>query len=141
MNTYNITIVKKQPATKNAGPDEYQAQTISCAASHPWDAAHKCVSQLQDQASILYAEPEIDMKLYQEEPHQLPITRKGSKGYLKSWPSPPQDTNAFVWHLGDEYSQLAKAAREVWDGTGLSPEIKIAHIDTGYEVGHPALPE
>ncbi|WP_299547427.1 S8 family serine peptidase [Seonamhaeicola sp.] len=109
--------------------------------AHPWDKAYELYEELKSKGISSYIEPDL-----------IPIDEDLSKGsragtednnYLKTWPKPPAGSqDEFTWHLDDRHSQLA-SARDHLIKT-LSEEalnIKIAHIDTGYDPTHPAVPE
>ncbi|MBU2938528.1 S8/S53 family peptidase [Lacinutrix sp. C3R15] len=112
-------------------------------AENPWDAAHnyRSTRKLKD----FYVEPEIDQNIYEIEKLDKLILKSTTPHYLKNWPKPPAIKNHFVWHLLDDYSQLKQASEKVWnkieDKKQEEKRIKIAHIDTGFQPNHPALPE
>jgi hypothetical protein len=140
MPVINLTLAKQSIELKSATPAGLYTETVCESADHPWDAAHQYLQKIETEWNVIkYLEPEIDMQLFEEE-HQKFVIKGAAGGYLNNWPAPPQDGDFFVWHLGDDFSQLARARQKVWNGEGNPPKIKIAHIDTGYEPGHPALP-
>lgn len=112
--------------------------TVVVQSDNAWDAAHKYreTNELEE-----YVEPDIDNDLYDvEEPTKL-LFKSTKAGYLQNWPAPPEIDDKFIWHLDDDYSELKKASNTVWNKVNAEKCIKIAHIDTGYQEGHPALPE
>lgn len=63
--------------------------------------------------------------------------------FLPFWPPVSAGGEASpVWHLDDEHSQLASARAAVWkslESSGIKEQVMVAHLDTGYWAGHPAL--
>ena len=109
-----------------------------------WDLAHRCLNkEAKSGNEIQYIEPiyKCQSNLFQLPDTEKEIKRKSSNNqYLKNWPKPPNVENQFVWYLGDNYSQLSKARKEVLE-KNPNAKIKIAIIDTGIQKDHPALPE
>lgn len=116
--------------------------------AHPWDVAHAAVQQrfglAETAGRILHAEPDLiqgwtwlepsvpgaDMRtLSAADPCSNPKGQDAHGAYEKG----PQ----FGWHLGDEYSGLATARAMVGDAI---KNIKIFHLDTGYDPNHHGLP-
>lgn len=114
--------------------------------THPWDRAHQAVREpaaigLESTAAPTYAEPDFVQA--------FPFPRADGGG-LESGATGPCDDRGpdeywpiaeprHGWHLNAEHSQL-KAAR---DRVGQSPslrEVRIIHLDTGYDPDHPSRP-
>ncbi|MFT3749053.1 MAG: S8/S53 family peptidase [Agriterribacter sp.] len=111
-------------------------------ARSPWDAAHEYLEKEKKKSgNTPYVEPEIVSELFSEETGTSKIIPKSVDGYLQNWPKPDMGPDAFVWHLGKKYSQLAEARDKVFSKIKTDKCIKIAHIDTGYQKGHPCLPD
>jgi hypothetical protein len=112
---------------------------------HPWDQAHRLLHQpasfgLEGTAQLSYAEPDF----IQEFPYERRTDRA-----LESFAAPPCSDeppdgfwpvgNPVVgWHLGANHSGLKVARERVGDPTGR--RVRIAHLDTGYDPTHAALP-
>lgn len=106
--------------------------------SNDWDIAH---NHLDTSESKEFFEPIVESVLYKEQVSALKI-KSVENGYLQSWPQPKEEKDNLVWYLNDNFSQLRKAKEEVINKLGIENcKIKIAIIDTGYQVGHPALPK
>lgn len=104
----------------------------------PWDAAHQYLDSLESKE---FFEPNLESSLYKEEVSSIKLKSLKS-GYLESWPQPKESEDNLVWYLNDDFSQLRKAKEEVIKQVGIENcKIKIAIIDTGYQEGHPALPD
>lgn len=104
-----------------------------------WDIAHALQAALKAEQKEVQVEP-----IYTET--QKELSREGrsdSDDYLPEWPPAAQEPKINVgWHLDLEHSQLAaavQAVREKWQAN--PPNIRIAHIDTGYLKDHPGLPK
>jgi len=104
-----------------------------------WDAAHEYRSKMN--LEDIYVEPEIDQELFEIEKKDSLLLKTTQPQYLNNWPKPPIINDHFVWHLLDDYSELRKASEKVWNKIKKEKCIKIAHIDTGYQPEHPALPK
>ncbi len=117
-----------------------------------WDKAYNLYLGA-DTKRIAYVEPDIpaDVYLPPESMQPEPAVRSTDpNGWLSTYPPEADDAEEvpFDWHLSNEHSQL-RAAREIvfpelisGDTPDLSqPLVRIAHIDTGYIPGHPALPK
>jgi hypothetical protein len=106
--------------------------------SNDWDIAH---NHLDTSVSKEFFEPDIESTLFEEQVSALKL-KSSENGYLESWPQPNETKDNLVWYLNDNFSQLRKAKDEVVNKVGKENcKIKIAIIDTGYQVGHPALPQ
>lgn len=118
-----------------------------------WDNAYDYFFQNERKD---YVEPIISASIYRSnEPKE---GKRGSKSksndYLFTYPNAAhpnyQSKNPvpFIWHLGDNYSQLRSAAEEVFPKMKTSKEVpksknvvRIAHIDTGLIEDHPMNPQ
>ncbi|WP_126246738.1 S8 family serine peptidase [Chitinophaga rhizosphaerae] len=104
---------------------------------HSWSAAHALRQSLLAAGLEAVVEPIMSVSPAQDKR----ATREGDANnpdYIREWP-PAMGEAAIGWHLGDAHSQLAKATAEVQAMPGA--HVRIAHLDTGYIAGHPALPE
>lgn len=114
---------------------------------NPWDAAHSYVDcEVEAGQKPEFAEPDISHQIYSA---QNPESQVGGNSeleafneseYLKNWPRPDEGADHFVWHLTDKYSEFFKANKRLLTKI-KEPWIKIGHIDTGFQPGHPALPK
>ena len=110
-----------------------------------WDLAHaRVAAQLGvSESDVVFAEPDIVHNVYQDA-NEEEIARGFAAG--DQCEANPQDgthgkalgPDEFAWHLGDNYTQLAKA-REAVEFT--DPRTRIAHLDTGYYRSHDTVPE
>ncbi len=127
-------------ASAEAGPP-FQVQEAPRSA-RPWEAAYEEYARRGDES---YIEAEIP----QEVPfrRQTTITRE-EEFALSASPTcvvKPQSPTAQVgpeagWHLGARFSQLAQARAFAALHNTLGRRVRIAHIDTGYDKSHHALP-
>ena len=113
-------------------------ELITVQHNNPWDAAHEYRTEHDLK---IYVEPDLDNDLYETENPSTLTPKSIVSGYLKKWPVPPEITDKFVWHLQSDFSELKEASAMVWEKIKKEKCIKIAHIDTGYQPGHPALPK
>ena len=106
----------------------------AAAAGNAWDAAHDAMRQgFAAGNGIIAAEPDFAQSF------------AGDDGGAADCAARPQsaDGDRAVgagddWHLGDAYSGLARAAAAV--APDAQARILIAHLDTGYDPAHPAMP-
>ncbi len=108
-----------------------------------WDAIHLLLEQADAAGIDLEAEPA------QTAPTPVADKETGTKAggssfdYLPKWPPASNGSPAsFAWHLGDDYSQLARARDHVMarlEDKTLTKRVRIAHFDTGYFPSHPAI--
>ena len=144
MKNYTINVRKSMLLKKSGKESKAKSQQVKVASRSPWDAAHEYIEKekIKGKAdTVLYVEPEINNELYDQESSISRIITKSSDGYLKTWPKPQAGPNSFVWHLDKDFSQLAEARDKVFEKVKNSRCIKIAHLDTGYQKGHPGLPK
>lgn len=101
-----------------------------------------------NQASLYAIEPVLDLEEKNRDKKYEFFNDKGKENALSAdgepqfkeasavWP-----TGELGWHLGDQYSELSKAFKEVFpDGLGTKGKVVIAHLDTGYFPEDPLLP-
>lgn len=110
-------------------------------AQTPWDLAHTQIAgQLGvTESDVIFAEPDIIHDIYMAEEESRQDFAMGDKCQ-----DDPQDDKSgkavgdgVAWHLGDRYTQLAKARAEV---NFSDPRTRIAHLDTGYYRAHETVP-
>ena len=102
-----------------------------------WDEAHELNDSLQEKENIEFIEPDLSGAIFSNTDEN--VSRSSSSNeYLSSYPNPEKRDidNPFIWHLGDEYSQLKKAFEAVkksFDESGQNKDNLpiICHIDTG----------
>ena len=94
-----------------------------------WDLAHYVINHSKD-GEVVYAEPDVTPFTYTP-----PQGGQQRDGYDTAWPYPPD--SKFEWHMDDRHSQL-KAAKETLVQGGKN--VRIAHMDTGYDPDHITKP-
>ena len=112
-------------------------------AATPWDLAHARVADQLGvaESDVVFAEPDLVHDIYpdpnasQEQGRlavgdQCKVIEQNSDNGESIGPG-------LAWHLGDGFSQLAKARAAV---PFSEPRTRIAHIDTGYYGAHISLP-
>jgi subtilisin family serine protease len=109
----------------------------------PWDLAHARVADQLGVADsdVVFAEPDLVHTIYPD-----PNASQAS-GLLavgdQCRVTDQENTNGeaigpgIAWHLGDGFSQLAKARAAV---NFTEPRTRVAHVDTGYYAAHISLP-
>ncbi|TRW16832.1 S8 family serine peptidase [Glacieibacterium frigidum] len=105
------------------------------AAGSAWDAAHDAMRQgFAAGNGIMAAEPDFAQSFAGDD--------GSSPADCTARPQSPEGNRAVGagddWHLGDAYSGLARAAASV--SPDAQARILIAHLDTGYDIDHPAMP-
>lgn len=103
---------------------------------HAWSAAHALQQELLAKGWKATVEPVLSVNPAQDKR----ATREGDANnpdFIREWP-PAHPEGKIGWHLDDEHSQLKKAGEAVSAKPGA--HVRIAHLDTGYVAGHPALP-
>lgn len=104
-----------------------------------WSVAHAIQTELDNAKIKATVEPIVSVNPAQKET----LSREGDANnpdYIKEWPpSLLQGKVGIGWHLSDEHSQLTKAYNTVVNEKP-GAKVRIAHFDTGYIDGHPALP-
>lgn len=114
-------------------------------AASPWDLAHAQIAgQLGiAESDVVFAEPDIIHDVYPDDTEEGPA---GPFAVGEDCAANPQDgangkakgPETFAWHLGEEYTQLAKARDQV---AFTAPRTRIAHLDTGYFPAHVTTPK
>lgn len=143
-------------ATRDASatPEAF-IKDIAPETSKAWDEAYKEYFNLKKEGETkAFVEPNIKSKYLKETPRETRSTGLEKDDYMSGWPRPATNLGAdeFVWHIGEQHSQLKKAAERVQkaadelkqlnatDQRKYNPLIRIAHIDTGYVPSHPSTP-
>ena len=116
----------------------------AAAAQHPWDVAYQVRRQMQAQGiQVLTAEPDLEQSWLPDPPAgraapALALSARSDR------PAPDDQAGAPyakgpqpAWYLDDGFSQLRAARAAI--GSGPS-NIKIAHLDTGFDPKHKACP-
>lgn len=105
--------------------------------STEWDEAHKL---LKDEAAVEFAEPDVDASeaFYPKESLKAiaEIRETQYDTFISDWSAPEKPA---VWHIGDDFSQLKAARKEIHD-LAIKTKIRIAHLDTGYDEEHQSFP-
>lgn len=145
---------------------EVAAALAGSAGEHAWDQAHQLLSgeaggasylsMLTDQPGEAVRVEAVEPDLYSVRPKlEAALEERALRdcsdsctsstndpelticcGPSQRWPAP----DAFAWHLGDDFSQLAAARAMVRVSAGSEPAVLIAHLDTGYDDGHMTTP-
>lgn len=107
-----------------------------------WAAAHALQTALAAEGHATRVEPVLSVNLA---PSALALSREADRNnadYIPEWPPATEPDRVKIgWHLDAQHSQLADANQTLLAKPGVSPKVRIAHLDTGYQEGHPALPE
>jgi subtilisin family serine protease len=113
----------------------------SLAGVNAWDLAHDMASRAGfgvGGETAVFVEPD----LVQEWPYENPLVRDGldfaagdTCKFNDQVAKLPHVEGIFAWHLGKDFSQLGAARTSA--GAALA---RIAHLDTGYDSNHRALP-
>ena len=107
-----------------------------------WSIAHTLEASLRVKFPSAKIEPLLSVNLL---PSPMTTSREADRknpDYIQEWP--PAATNPKVpigWHLDEEHTQLNKAREAVMNNPDAQPEVRIAHLDTGYMKKHDALPK
>lgn len=126
---------KKLPLANTA----YIRTTITDAQMNPWDVAHESAKALGSNAGFI--EPDFLNEYVADSNIDVPFKKGLEKGKKNDDDSVDPDwmpKKNTIWHLGDDFSQLKKAREAV---ANLPGQIRIAHLDTGYNATHKALPD
>jgi hypothetical protein len=142
------------PERKQApGTNTYENQT----AGQGWEKAHEEIEKnfISNRrslgtnlravgAEIVSLEPNFSFPI-ELHPERTPQQAKRSNGgadeaKIEDGPNPAWPSRPFGWHLSDEFSQLARARKEVEERNRNRPRALIAHLDTGYDPKHFSLP-
>ncbi len=110
-----------------------------------WSAAHALQTALAERGYAAEAEP---VQSLNATGRTRPVAaREGDKSnpdYIPDWPpvGVAADKNPFIgWHLDERHTQFADAQAAILKKADAQLKIKIAHLDTGYLIDHPALPQ
>jgi hypothetical protein len=127
----------ERPITESWHLKEHDSAAVN--PGEAWDIAYEVASQRK-----LFAEPNFDQP-YRWDRGKSPsalAARPGEAGRYEDQAAGFPKGNGFAWHLGDDFTQLAKARDEIEKLTGqgkLCP-IRIGIIDVGFDFKHRALP-
>lgn len=131
----------------SAATADLEVEEVPRTSDPPWVKAYEKFAQL---GSDRYLEAEIPAELPFERLTPMPGEETMALfGKLKCVKKNQSDVaprgKAPGWHLGDDYSQLASArafARDFASKQNPQPRrIRIAHLDTGYDKNHHAIPQ
>jgi len=133
--------------TASTGWEWHLARTTqSLQGAHAWDLAHSALQQNAglSAAGAVYIEPDLiqswDCQSSPEEGFRLAAgTTADACAFHDQMSSLPSVRERFAWHLDDDFSQL-RAARGATGPPGANPQIRIAHLDTGYDRQHATFP-
>jgi hypothetical protein len=124
---------------------QWFAADLPDGAASPWDLAHARVAEQLgvNESDVLFAEPDLVHDIYPD-----PNEDESGAGFGVNDNCQPIDQDnklgkavgpqEFAWHLGDDFSQLARARAAV---TFTEPRTRIGHLDTGYYPGHCTVPK
>jgi subtilisin family serine protease len=141
---YDTPQAKSAAFSVGSEPQWFLAELPDGAAT-PWDLAHaRLAEQLGvSESDVLFAEPDLTHDIYLDA-NEEQIDRAFAVGD-QCEANPQNGSNGravgpdvFAWHLGDDYTQLARARGEV---EFAAPRTRVAHLDTGYYRAHVTLPE
>ena len=119
-----------------------EAMAAQAASQHPWDRVHDVRRRFAVSGhQVLAAEPDLE-QVWMPDPtdgnrpamavREAERTKPDDQLGAPYAPGPRPN-----WHVDDDFSQLAAARRSVGDGPS---QIKIVHLDTGYDPNHKACP-
>jgi len=108
----------------------------------PWETAYEEYARRGDGS---YIEAEIPQEVPFRRQTEITAEQEFALFGSPSCAAKPQSHSAPVgaeagWHLGPSFSQLAQARDFARDNNSLGRRVRIAHIDTGYDKNHHALP-
>jgi hypothetical protein len=120
--------------------DDWHLQESDGSADHPgdaWDTAYEAAAK-----SSVFAEPNFDQPWRENLAQRKELAaRPGEAGKYDdqntSFPLGP----GFGWHLGPQFTQLAKARNEIEKLGDKRSAVRIGIIDVGFDFGHQALPK
>lgn len=132
--------LKKEMPTPS-GERLYIKTKIRDTEMNPWDVAHASAKAIGNRS---FVEPDLLNEFVSDNNIDTGYKRKKAKitskasaddnGYDPDW----QPHKNIIWHLGDDYSQLKSARESV---AGIDHLTRIGHIDTGYSLTHPIIPD
>jgi hypothetical protein len=118
------------------------AMAAQAASQNPWDRVHEVRRHFAASGrQVLAAEPDLEQAWVTDPPdgnrpamaaREADRTKPDDQLGAPYAPGPRPN-----WHVGDDFSQLAAARRAVGEGPS---QIKIVHLDTGYDPQHKACP-
>ncbi len=122
--------------------DWHLARMKGAAPLHPgeaWEIAYQAASR-----DSVFAEPNFDQP-WRWDRYQKRVALAARPGEMGSYedqnPSFPRGPG-FAWHLGDDFTQLAKARAEIEAlGAAGRSGVRIGIIDVGFDFRHKALPQ
>jgi subtilisin family serine protease len=119
-----------------------EAMAAQAASQHPWDRVHEVRHHFTATGhQVLAAEPDFEQAWLLDPPegNRRPMAaRDADRTKPDDQLGPPYAPGPQPnWHVGEDFSQLSAARREVGDGPS---QIKIVHLDTGYDPKHKACP-
>jgi hypothetical protein len=120
-------------------PNLYVRSTLTDAVVNPWDVAHLSAKTLGN--AVKFVEPDALTAFVADSNNDVPFKKglaKGKKVNSDSFDPDWHPKSNLIWHLEAQFSQL-KVAREAV--ANLPHVIRIAHLDTGYNKTHEALPD
>lgn len=110
---------------------------------NPWDVCHQILSQGMGVAGAgapEFAEPDLGQQWKigddGEQGLALQATCEQAEGQDPRFPLGPDP----LWFRDPAFSQFNDALEEI-GGPGVASKVRIAHLDTGYDPGHSALPK
>jgi subtilisin family serine protease len=143
------------PASTPAGPGfagspgwewHIARPTQSLKGAHAWELAHSALQQNTglSASGAVYVEPDILQSWGSQSPSpaglQLtPGPAATACAFEDQMSALPSVQGRFAWHLDDDFSQL-RAARNAAASSGANPQVRIAHLDTGYNRQHTTFP-
>ena len=119
-----------------------EAMAAQAASQHPWDRVHQVRQRFAASGhQVLAAEPDLE-QVWLPDPtdgnRPAMAAREADRTKPDDQLGPPYALGPRPnWHVDDDFSQLAAARRAVGDGPS---QIKIVHLDTGYDPKHKACP-
>ena len=136
-----LTMDRTRGAAAAAAPRWMQATATTAEDGvNPWDLCHRLVTEaggLGAAGAVSFAEPDLEQQWLDRRQGALAFGG-GNRCEVEQ----PQDADAYAvgprkfWHLDDNYSGLRAARSTVQRG-----QVRIAHLDTGYDPKHETLPK
>ncbi len=126
-------------------PDQALAETIPATSAAAWDACHALMRQgfgLDGMGEVAWVEPDLAQPWpveQQKDPKaSLAAAPCTAAPFSDDYPHP--DTNTPGWYRDDDHSGLDRALSLAPQPQGVS-RLLVAHLDTGLDLKHHALPE